>query len=52
MLDSPPQFLFGKKHFDTWLVNYFMLNFGNLCYDVEPTAKSAYHAAAPMTGAD
>ena len=31
--DMPPKFLFGKKYFDAWLVNYFMLNFGNFCYD-------------------
>lgn len=32
--DIPPEFLFGKKGFDTYLVNHFMLNFGNFCYDL------------------
>jgi hypothetical protein len=30
----PLEFLFGKVMWSTWLVNYFMLNWGNFCYDL------------------
>jgi hypothetical protein len=32
--DMPPEFLLGKTAWDRYLVNFFMLHFGNYCYDL------------------
>jgi hypothetical protein len=38
----PPEFLMGRIVWDNWIVNFFMAEFGNFCYDITP-ARVIFH---------